>query len=224
MKVLIVDDDEIVVESLSIILSADAEFEIVGHAFNGDEAVEFCEKGKAGNNRADNKDKADDKDRGDNKDRGGVDVVLMDIQMPVMDGISACRIIKKSNPDIKIIMLTTFHDYKNIHQSLQAGASGYLLKSDDVEIQKATIKNVYAGLSIISEDALKSFSETKKASLLTPRENDILELIANGLSNKEIAGQLFISEGTLRNTISVILEKLELRDRTQLAIYYWQMK
>lgn len=106
MKILIVDDDEIVVESLSIILSTDAEFEIVGHAYNGDEAVEFC-----GGNRA------------------GVDVVLMDIQMPVMDGISAYRIIKKSNPDIKVIMLTTFHDYKNIHHSLQAGASGYLLKS-----------------------------------------------------------------------------------------------
>lgn len=72
--------------------------------------------------------------------------------------------------------------------------------------------------------ALKSFSEEKKTTLLTPRENDILELIANGLNNKEIAGQLYISEGTIRNTISIILDKLELRDRTQLAIYYWQMK
>ncbi|MBD9904322.1 response regulator transcription factor [Enterococcus faecium] len=77
---------------------------------------------------------------------------------------------------------------------------------------------------MISEVALKSFSEEKKTTLLTPRENDILELIANGLNNKEIAGQLYISEGTIRNTISIILDKLELRDRTQLAIYYWQMK
>lgn len=199
MKLLIVDDDEMVVESLDIILSTDEEFEIVGHALNGEQAIAFCEK-------------------------ISVDVVLMDIQMPVMDGIHACRMIKKSNPNIKIIMLTTFHDYKNIHQSLQAGASGYLLKSDETQKQKATIKAVYAGLPIISEDALKSFSEPNKANLLTPRENDILELIANGLNNKEIANQLFISEGTVRNNISIILEKLELRDRTQLAIYYWQMK
>ena len=151
-------------------------------------------------------------------------MVLMDIQMPVMDGISACRVIKKINKDIKIIMLTTFHDYKNIHQSLQAGASGYLLKSDDTEKQIITIKTVYAGLSIISEKALKSFSESQEKNNLTARENEILELIANGFSNKEISKQIYISEGTVRNTISTILEKLELRDRTQLAIYYWQTK
>jgi DNA-binding NarL/FixJ family response regulator len=199
MKILIADDDEMVIESLDIILSTDQAFEIIGHALNGNQAIEFCKKNP-------------------------VDIVLMDIQMPVMDGISACRIIKKSNPAIKIIMLTTFHDYKNIHQSLQAGASGYLLKSDEIEKQKTTIKTVYAGLPIISEEALKSFSETRETSCLTSRENDILEFIANGLSNKEIAKQIYISEGTVRNTISTILEKLELRDRTQLAIYYWQNK
>ncbi len=199
MKILIADDDEMVIEGFDIILSTDSEFEIIGHAVNGNEAIEFCT-----NNH--------------------VDIVLMDIQMPVMDGISACRTIKKSNSDTKIIMLTTFHDYKNIHQSLQAGACGYLLKSDDIEKQKMTIKAVYAGLPIISEEALKSFTEMKKTNHLTSRENDILELIANGFSNKEIAKQLYISEGTVRNTISIILEKLELRDRTQLAIYYWQIK
>jgi len=199
MKILIVDNDEMVIESFDIILSTDSELNIIGHSFNGNEAIEFCS-----NNH--------------------VDVVLMDIQMPVMDGISACRTIKKRNSNIKVIMLTTFHDYKNIHQSLQAGASGYLLKSDDVEKQKMTIKAVYAGLPIISEEALKSFTEMKETNQLTSRENDILELIANGFSNKEIANQLYISEGTVRNTISIILEKLELRDRTQLAIYYWQIK
>lgn len=199
MRLLIVDDDETIIESLTIILSTEDAFTIVGHAQNGKEAMEFCEQ-------------------------TSVDVILMDIQMPIMDGISACRSIKKMNPNCKIIMLTTFHDYKNIHQSLQAGASGYLLKSDDTKKQISTIKAVYDGLPIISEQALKSYSESKKESFLTPRENDITELIANGLSNKEIASQLYISEGTVRNTISIILEKLELRDRTQLAIYYWQMK
>src|SRR5690554_4120166 len=199
MKILIADDDEMVIESLDIILSTEQTFEIIGHALNGNQAIEFCKKNP-------------------------VDVVLMDIQMPVMDGISACRLIKKNKPAIKIIMLTTFHDYKNIHQSLQAGASGYLLKSDEIKKQKTTIKTVYAGLPIISEEALKSFTETRETSCLTPRENDILEYIANGLSNKEIAHQIYISEGTVRNTISSILDKLELRDRTQLAIYYWQNK
>jgi two-component system, NarL family, response regulator LiaR len=199
MKILIVDDDEMVIESLDILLSTDPALEIIGKASNGNEAIEFCKKNP-------------------------VDIILMDIQMPVMDGIGACRVIKKINKYIKIIMLTTFHDYKNIHQSLQAGASGYLLKSDDTEKQIITIKTVYSGLSIISEEALRSFSESKNENNLTARENEILELIANGLSNKEISKQIFISEGTVRNTISTILEKLELRDRTQLAIYYWQAK
>ncbi len=199
MKILIADDDEMVLESLDIILSTDPTLEIIGKATNGNEAIEFCK-----NNT--------------------VDVVLMDIQMPVMDGIGACRVIKKINPDIKIIMLTTFNDYKNINQSLHAGASGYLLKSDDTEKQIMTIKAVYAGLPIISEKALKSFSKSKIDNCLTPREMDILELIANGFSNNEIAQQLYISEGTVRNIISIILDKLELRDRTQLAIYYWQTK
>lgn len=199
MKILLVDDDKTVVESLDIILSTVDEFDIVGYGYNGEDAIDYCN-----NNQ--------------------VDIVLMDIQMPGLDGICACRTIKKNHPDIKIIMLTTFHDYKSINQSLQAGASGYLLKSDETNKQITTIKTVYAGLPIISEEALKSFSETKKATILTPRENDILELIANGLNNKEIANQIFITEGTVRNTISIILEKLELRDRTQLAIYYWQLK
>lgn len=197
MKILIVDDDQMVIDSLEIILSTDDDFEIVGHANNGKEAIEFCINNE-------------------------LDIILMDIQMPEYDGINSCRIIKKNYPNIKIIMLTTFHDYKNIHQSLQAGASGYLLKSDDIIKQIATIKAVYNGLPIISEEALKSYTEIRKDKLLSSRENEILELIANGLSNKEISQQLFISEGTVRNTISIILEKLDLRDRTQLAIYYWQ--
>src|SRR5690554_7431728 len=152
MKILIVDDDEMVVDSFEVILSTVPEFEIVGSAYNGQEAIEFCK---------------------DNP----VEIVLMDIQMPVTDGIAACRIIKYNNPEIKIIMLTTFHDYKSIHQSLQAGASGYLLKSDDIKKQKLTIQSVYAGLPIISEEALNSFRDIKKENCLTSRENDILEFI-----------------------------------------------
>ena len=199
MRILIVDDDEMVINSLTVLLDIDPDIEVSGSAANGREAVAYCMKHKP-------------------------DLVLMDIQMPVMDGILACRQIKKAKPDIKVLMLTTFHDYHNIHRSLQAGASGYLLKSDSLEKQILTIKSVYHGLPIISEEALSSFSESYKENVLTTRENELLELIGQGFSNKEIAGQLYISEGTVRNTISLMLDKLRLRDRTQLAIYYWQKK
>ena len=197
MKILIVDDDSLVIESLEILLSSDPTIRIAGSATNGSEAIEFVRSHT-------------------------IDVILMDIRMPGMDGIQATKQIKQSHPEIKVIMLTTFHDYRNIHRSLQAGASGYLLKSDETSRQIRTIKAVYEGLPVISEVALKEFANTNISAELTRRENEILVNLANGLSNKEIAERLFISEGTARNTISTILDKLQLRDRTQLAIYYWQ--
>ena len=197
MHILLVDDDALVIESLGIILSSDPDLSIAGSVTNGHEAVAFVRTHT-------------------------VDMVLMDIQMPVMDGIAATKIIHEAYPKIKIIMLTTFHDYQNIHRSLQAGASGYLLKSDDTKKQIMTIKSVYAGLPVISEEALRSYTSSKPLEQLTQRENEILIHIANGLSNKEIADRQFVTEGTVRNTISIILEKLQVRDRTQLAIYYWR--
>lgn len=199
MQILLVDDDLLVLESLEILLSSDRSIMIAGSVQDGSEAVRYVQSHP-------------------------VDLVLMDIQMPIMDGIEATRRIKEINPAIRIIMLTTFHDYRNIHRSLQAGASGYLLKSDDTHKQIRTIKAVYAGLPVISEKALKEFSSTGFNADLTRREEEILINLANGLSNREIADQLCISEGTVRNNISTILDKLQLRDRTQLAIYYWQNK
>lgn len=199
IHVLLVDDDSLVTESLEILFSTDTKIDIVGTATSAAEAIQFVQNHK-------------------------IDMVLMDIQMPEMDGITATKIIHDSFPQLKIIMLTTFHDYQNIHRSLQAGASGYILKSDDTHKQIMTIKSVHAGLPVISEKALHSFSEPLQQSGLSHRENEILFHVANGLSNKEIAGRLFITEGTVRNTISIILEKVQLRDRTQLAIYYWQQK
>ena len=197
MKILLVDDDQLITESLEIILSKDRDIKIIGSAKNGLEAVDFISKNDC-------------------------DIVLMDIQMPVMNGIEACQKIKSMKPHVKIIMLTTFRDFRNVHQSLFSGASGYLLKSDDVSNQIETIKSVYRGQAIISEDALKAFTTRKMADMLTERENSCMELIAQGYSNKEISNVLYISEGTVRNVISVILDKLSLRDRTQIAIYYYQ--
>lgn len=199
IRLFLVDDDPLVLESLSIILGADPHFQVLGVASHGQEALTSLEKLT-------------------------VDIVLLDIQMPVMNGINTCEKIKEKWPLIKVVMLTTFHDYQNIHLSLKAGASGYLLKSDDTGKQKETLKAVFGGLSIISTQALKGFQEETKEEILTNREQELMILVANGFSNKEMAEKLSISEGTVRNNLSVILEKLMLRDRTQLAIYYWQRK
>ena len=193
------DDDHLVRESLGIILSAEPDISIIGHAESGEDAVQFVRTHI-------------------------LDMVLMDIQMPGMDGIAATGIIRNEFPAIRIIMLTTFHDYQSIHRSLQAGASGYILKSDDTEKQIMTIRSVHAGLPVISEQALHSYTDPLKHESLSPRENEILIHVAQGLSNKEISERLFITEGTVRNALSVILEKLQVRDRTQLAIHYWQNK
>lgn len=199
MKVFIVDDDELVAESLEILLSADPSLTFVGSATDGGAALEAIKEARP-------------------------ELVLMDIQMPGMDGIEATRRIKEAFPRIRVVMLTTFHDYRSIHRSLQAGASGYLLKSDPTAKQLRTIKAVYEGLPVISDRALKSLAGPASLAELSPRENELLTELANGLSNKEIAERLYLSEGTVRNTISSILDKLGLRDRTQLAIFYWQHK
>ncbi|MFA7642647.1 MAG: response regulator transcription factor [Sphaerochaetaceae bacterium] len=199
MRILLVDDDELIVQSMAIILGAEGDLDIVGQVNSGSAAIRFVREHE-------------------------VDLVLMDVRMPGMDGITATQIIREEQPRIKIIMLTTFHDYRYIHRSLQAGASGYILKSDESDTQVMTIRAVYAGLPVISEHALQGFGIVEGDLGLSQRENEIFFHVANGLSNKEISERLCISEGTVRNTISVILEKLQLRDRTQLAIRYWQHK
>lgn len=199
MRLLLVDDDALVLESLEILLSEDPSLHVAGKALHGAEALSFLQ-------------------------HHPVDMVLMDIQMPVMDGIEAAQRIRAEFPHIKILMLTTFADYRTLHRCLESGASGFLLKSDSTEKQIMTIKAVHQGLPVISEQALKSFSEDQVFSDLTQREQEVLMQLAQGLSNKEIAIRLCMSEGTVRNMISVMLDKLDLRDRTQLAIAYWQRK
>lgn len=144
--------------------------------------------------------------------------------MPVMDGIKATGEIKKRWPQVRVMMLTTFKDEQNIRLAIQAGAEGYLIKSTEVSGMASQIRSLVAGTSVLANAALKSLLQPEKEELeqLTPREKEIVELVVQGLSNREIAEQLFLSEGTVRNTLSVILEKLELRDRTQLALYYWR--
>ncbi|WP_404430300.1 response regulator [Sutcliffiella horikoshii] len=198
MKILIVDDDDLVCKSLKVLLSRERDMEVIGIAYNGAEAITSC--------------------------RGVLpNVVLMDIQMPIMNGIQATRQIKAEWPQVHVMMLTTFKDEKNIRLAILAGAEGYLIKSTEVSSMAQQLRALMSGATILDADVLRKLtqpSEQNGLEGLTPREKDIAGLVANGLSNREIAEQLYISEGTVRNTLSIILEKLQLRDRTQLAIHY----
>lgn len=203
IKVVIVDDDRIVRESMGIILSMDREIEIMGTMSDGDEAFNFC--------------------------RGNiVDVVLMDIRMPICDGVEGTRKIKELNSNIKVIILTTFNDDNYISQALKNGASGYLLKNISPDKIIEAIKVVYSGNMLIHPEAAARLAgmlnKKEEADLsgynLNEGEIEIIKLIADGYSNREIGGKVFLSEGTVKNKISEILDKLELRDRTQIAIFY----
>lgn len=208
IKLLLADDQDIITEGLKLILGAEGDIEIAGTASNGKKAYDLCRIRKP-------------------------DVVLMDIQMPEVNGVEATAMIKKEFPDIKIIVLTTFNDDKYIYDALKNGASGYLLKdTSPVEILKA-VRTVYKGGALIqSEVAVKvidKFSQLAKktvdkhidprAELLTDREIEICRLIAEGKNNQEISDELFLSQGTVKNHITKVLLKLDLRDRTQLAIF-----
>lgn len=202
IKVLLADDQELIRQSLSFVMSKQEDIEMVGTAANGCEALELVEEKQP-------------------------DVVLLDIRMPEMDGVECTRRIKQEFPGIKVIILTTFDD-------LRYGASGYLLKGVSVDGLTNAVREAARGGSIIAPDVaskvLQMFSRMaqgdvqvrvnkKNALELTKMEWQVIREVGCGLSNKEIAGRLYLSEGTVRNYISSILRKLELRDRTQLAIW-----
>ena len=203
MKIVVVDDDKLVAISLKTILEATNEIEVVAMGNNGKEAIELYEENKP-------------------------DVLLMDIRMDVMTGLEAAEIILKKYADAKILFLTTFSDDEYIVKALNIGAKGYILKQDFEGIAPA-LNAVLRGQSVFGGEIVNKIP----AIIQTKEEFDyskydinekvqgIIEQVAAGLSNKEIAGKLFLSEGTVRNYISVVLEKLNLRDRTQLAVFYY---
>ena len=197
MKILMVDDDLIVLNALSTILGKSG-FEIVLATTDSKKAVETYKESE-------------------------IDVVILDIRMKEVNGVDVAIEILEYDKDAKIMLLTTFNDRDDIIRALNKGVLGVILK-DNVASLIPAIESVSLGNKILDNELnLKNlFNTTKKDfDLLTQKEIEILEQIAKGLSNKEISEKLFLSEGTVRNYISGILEKLELRDRTQLAIYYY---
>jgi len=207
IKVIIADDSDFVRDGMKIILDVDDEFDVIGCAANGKEAIELAEKNKP-------------------------DVFLMDIQMPEMDGIEATKYIVENDLG-KVLILTTFDDNDLVKQALQNGAKGYLIKNHTPDHLKQMIKSVYNGTGVMEESILESLatSEVSAGSLggsaecfdasdYSERELDIVKAVAEGLSNKEIAAKLFISEGTVKNYITNILSKENLSHRTALAVYY----
>lgn len=200
MNIIIVDDDPLVVESLKTIIDASG-INILAVGYDGHQAVELYNKHKP-------------------------DLILMDIRMDNLSGIDASEQILEKDSEAKILLITTFQDQEYIAKAISLGCKGYILKYNIKGILPA-IKAVYSGNMVFDSQivsGIKKYTERDIDIDLSHRELDILLLVAEGLNNKEIAEKLFLSEGTVRNYISNMLEKLSLRDRTQLAIYYYKMK
>ena len=214
MRVLIVDDDALVAQSLSTILSVEDDVDVVGLGGSGPEAIERYRE-------------------------LAPDVLLMDIQMPGGDGLSAAERILAEDAGARIVFLTTFSDDEYIVRALRMGSRGYLIKQDVAQIAPA-LRSVMAGVCVLEGEVLER-SATMRLSArpepggpqnkplrgtvfaaLTDREYEVVEAVAEGLDNAEVAARLFMSEGTVRNHISSILAKLGLRNRTQVAVMYYR--
>lgn len=217
IRIAVVDDQDLVRDSLKILLGAQSDFEVVGLGKDGYDALRLAETLKP-------------------------DVLLLDIRMPIMDGVEATAALKKKSPDTSIIILTTFDDDEYVLKAIRNGASGYLLKSAGTDELAQAIRTVRAGGSLMTPEiatkAFRLFSELARTnggpvsgaasrrsegadipSDLSRTELQIISLIGAGLANKEVAGELDLGEGTVRNYISSILQKTGLRDRTQIAIF-----
>ncbi|WP_002151354.1 response regulator [Bacillus cereus] len=207
IRIMIVDDQSLIRDGLAMILNLRPELEVVGTASDGDEVVQKVKQLQP-------------------------EIILMDIRMPRMNGVEGTRLVREQFPHIKVLMLTTFSDSELIFEALEQGASGYLLKDMETDVIVQAILTVYGGGAVLPQDItaqiVKELKKTKVAvecptpeqlEQLTEREVDVLREIGLGLNNKEIAEKLFITEGTVKNHVSNLISKLELRDRTQAAIY-----
>lgn len=204
IRLVIADDDALIRESLKIILSYDKEIEVIDTFENGKDLVDFLLKNT-------------------------IDIALVDVRMPLVNGVKATLEIS-NNTKTKVIILTTFDEDEYIREGLKNGARGYLLKNTKPNKIIETIKMVNMGIAVIQEEILSKLSsniisdgegrDKIDKSLFTERELEVMEAVSEGLNNKEISKKLFISEGTVKNYITSILQKTDLTHRTQIAIYY----
>lgn len=203
MDIAVIDDDKLVAISLKTILESTGNIHVAAIGGSGAEAIEIYRSSRP-------------------------DVMLMDIRMEDMTGIEAGEVILRDDPAARILYLTTFADDEYIVKALNMGAKGYILKQDFEGIAPA-LEAVMRGQSVFGEKIITKLPELMKpkgefdfaSHGINDKERSIMELVASGMSNKEISAELFLGEGTVRNYISSLLEKLELRDRTQLAVYYY---
>ncbi|WP_143316541.1 response regulator transcription factor [Clostridium sp. HBUAS56017] len=211
INVILADDQTIVREGLKMILSLYDEINIIGEAENGEQLIKLLENSLP-------------------------DVILMDVRMPIMDGVQATKIIKDNYKNVKIIILTTFNDDEYIFKAIKNGADGYLLKDAGSEYIFKAIKSVYNGAMLLDPEVtvkvVKAFNSiiknqsfngshdiNNKLDLLTPREMEVAKLVSQGKNNKDICQILFLTEGTVKNYVTRILGKLELNSRTELALF-----
>jgi two-component system, NarL family, response regulator LiaR len=208
IRVLIVDDQEIVCEGLKVILDASPTLEVVGLAYDGMQALEKAQTLKP-------------------------DLVLMDLKMPIMNGIRATHALKEANPQIAVLVLTTYNDDEWVIDAIRAGAAGYLLKDATREEIVAAIEGTIAGRTYVDPAMankvlayVRGESQPKSniAEQLSPRERAVLQLLANGWSNAAIAAHLHLAEGTVRNHVSIILAKLDVTDRVQATALAWRYR
>lgn len=201
-RILLAEDQVMVRQGLKMMIETEEEFKVTGETNNGKEAIDLCE-------------------------RMQFDIAILDIRMPIIDGLETAKIIQSRWPKMKILMLTTFDDDHYVMEALRIGVSGYILKNGDTDALLRSIHSVLNGGLTIEENVaakvvpqlIKQNNNPEADPTLTPRERAILKCIGEGLSNNEIADRLAISVGTVKNNTSKILTKLDLRDRTQLAIY-----
>ena len=200
IKVILADDVKILRAGLKAVLVSDEDINVVGEASDGKEAYEMCVRLKP-------------------------DVVLMDTRMPDYDGGYGTRKIKDTLPDVKVLVLTTFDDKETVEKAISSGADGYILKEMDNDKIINSIKAVAGGINVFCDNIFRSIKkdvllqQDAKNFDLSDREIEFLRLICDGYDNKEIASRLFLAEGTVRNGVSRLLEKLGLKDRTQLAVF-----
>ena len=200
IKVNLADDHKLLLSGLNMQIASWEEFEVIATCVNGKETIEACEKCLP-------------------------DVILMDMQMPVLTGVEATRIIKEKHPEVKLVALTTFDDHETVENALNAGCDGFLLKVLDPEQLRSSLHSVVDGVNVMDAEAMKHFRHKAEGGSmveLSERELTILKLVCKGYTNKEIAGVLSLQPGTVKNIVSMLLSKTFCVSRADLTRYAYK--